>query len=193
MLSTFAIIKIRIEVDIMAIIIIVLLISVLLLITNIFTDKITFLTIKLNNIEEKINSTLIKRKELIKDSEEVIKEVVKTKKEIYSGLSKINDKNITMMELDRKLLIYINEFYLIKDKYLDLQKNEEFQKIAFKIAETEDLLNAYKDYYNDNASKYNKLIKQFPIIIITLIKRKKEKLFFDNKSINDNDYNEFKY
>lgn len=177
----------------MAIIIIVLLISVLLLITNIFTDKITFLTIKLNNIEEKINSTLIKRKELIKDSEEVIKEVVKTKKEIYSGLSKINDKNITMMELDRKLLIYINEFYLIKDKYLDLQKNEEFQKIAFKIAETEDLLNAYKDYYNDNASKYNKLIKQFPIIIITLIKRKKEKLFFDNKSINDNDYNEFKY
>lgn len=177
----------------MVVIIIVLIISILLLMINIFNDKISFLTIKLNNVEEKINSTLIKRKELIKDSENIIKDVVKTKKEIYIGFSDINNKNIDMMELDRKLLVYINEFYLIKDKYQNLQKNDDFQKIAFKIAETEDLLNAYKEYYNDNASKYNKLIKQFPIVIITLIKRKKEKLFFDNKSINDNDYNDFKY
>lgn len=26
------------------------------------------------------------------------------------------------MELDRKLLVYMNEFYLIKDKYEELQK-----------------------------------------------------------------------
>lgn len=176
----------------MIIVIVVFILSLMLLIYNIFHDKMVTLTINFDNIEEKINSTLIKRKELIKDSEKIIKKVVKTEKEIYNSLSSIND-DVSMMELDRKLLICINEFYLIKDKYQKLQKDEEFQKIAFKITETEDLLNAYKDYYNDNAAKYNKLIRQFPIVISTVIKRRKEKSFFDKKSINDNDYNDFKY
>lgn len=176
----------------MIIVIVVFILSLMLLIYNIFHDKMVTLTINFDNIEEKINSTLIKRKELIKDSEKIIKKVVKTEKEIYNSLSSIND-DVSMMELDRKLLICINEFYLIKDKYQKLQKDEEFQKIAFKITETEDLLNAYKDYYNDNAAKYNKLIRQFPIVISTIIKRRKEKSFFDKKSINDNDYNDFKY
>lgn len=177
----------------MIIVIVVLILSFILLIYNIYHDKINFLITKLDNIEEKISSTLIKRKELIKDSEKVIKKGVKTNKDVYEGLSEINDNNTNMMELDRKLLIYINEFYLIKEKYQKLQKDDEFQKISFAITETEDLLNAYKDYYNDNSEKYNKLIKKFPVIITTLIKRRKEKLFFDKKSINDNDYSDFKY
>lgn len=193
MLSTFAIILFRIEVGKMTLIIIVLILSIVLFIYNIYHDKLTFLSIKLKNIEEKINSTLIKRKELIKDSEKIIKDITKTNKQIYEGLENLNNSNVNMMELDRKLLIYINEFYLIKDKYQKLQKNEDFQKIAFKVTETEDLLNAYKDYYNNQASKYNKLIKSFPVVFTSLIKRRKEKLFFDKKSLNDNDYNEFKY
>lgn len=177
----------------MVLIIVALIICIILFIWNIYVDKLNFITIKLNAIEEKINSTLLKRKELIKDSEKIIKEVVNTKKEIYVGLSNLNDKDMNMMELDRKLLVYISEFYLIKEKYNKLQKNEEFQKVSFKITETEDLLNAYKDYYNDKASSYNKLIKSFPIILITLFKRKKEKLFFDKKNLGDSDYDEFKY
>ena len=94
----------------MWIIITVFIIGIILLIYNIYHDKIKFLIIRLDNIEEKINSTLIKRKELIKESEKIIKDVVKTEKEIYSGLSEINNKNMNMMELDRKLLIHINEF-----------------------------------------------------------------------------------
>ena len=50
-----------------------------------------------------------------------------------------------------------------------------------------------KEYYNDTIQKYNKLIKTFPISIVSLFKRKKEKLFFDQKSMNDSDYSEFKY
>ena len=160
---------------------------------NIYHDKLTFLNIKLISIEEKINSTLIKRKELIKDSEKIIRNITKTNKQIYEGFEEVNEKETNMMELDRKLLVYINEFHLIKDKYQKLQKDDDFQKIAFKINETEDLLNAYKDYYNDNASKYNKVIKCFPVCIISLLKGRKEKLFFDSKNSSDNDYNDFKY
>ncbi len=177
----------------MIIVIIVFIICVILLMYNIYHDKFMFLTTKLNLIEEKINSTLIKRKDLIKEAEKIIKEVVDTDKDIFQGLKNINNDKMNMIVLDRKLLVYVNEFYLIKDKYKKLSKNEDFQKTAFLINETEDLLNAYKDYYNDYAGKYNKLIKKFPISIISIIKKRKEKSFFDKKNTSDNDYNDFKY
>ena len=157
----------------MLIVITVLIISLILLIVSIYRDKINFLSVKLANVEEKINSTLLKRKELLKDSEDVIKEITKTKKEVYINFDELNDKEISMMELDRKLLVYMNEFYLIKDKYEELQKSDDFKKIAFML--------------------YNKVIKCFPVCIISLLKGRKEKLFFDSKNSSDNDYNDFKY
>ncbi len=177
----------------MLIVIIVLILCILIFSYKIYRDKFIFLNIKINNVEEKINSTLIKRKELIKEAEETIKEIVNTDKQIFEGINSLDNSSVNMMELDRKLLTYINEFYLIKDKYKKLQKDETFKKIDYSINETEDKLNAYKEYYNDTAQKYNKLIKSFPFIVVTKIKRKKEKLFFDKKSLSDNDYNNFKY
>lgn len=177
----------------MLLVILTLIICVIIYAGTIHHDKLSFINKKLQNIEEKINSTLVKRKSLIHDSETIIKDVLNTNKQIYENLTKINNQSTSMMELDRKLLIYINEFYLIKDKYKKLQNNEEFQKIAYAINETEDKLNAYKEYYNESASKYNELIKKFPQNIISFIKKRKEKTFFDQKSINDNDFNDFKY
>lgn len=177
----------------MVLIIITLIICIIVFLCAISKDELTFICVKLENIEEKINSTLIKRRSLIQDSEKIIKEVLDTNKQIYENLEELYKSNISMMELDRKLLVYINEFYLIKDKYKKLQSNKPFQKIAFQINETEDKLNAYKEYYNDTITEYNKLIKKFPQIIISFIKRRKEKEFFDKKSINDGDYADFKY
>lgn len=159
----------------------------------IFNDKLSLISIKLKNIEEKLNSTLIKRKSLIEDSEKIIKEILKTDKNIYQGIGEINDPSINMIELDRKLLVYINEFYLVKDKYKKLNSSEEFLSVAYAINDTEDLLNAYKEYYNEVAENYNKLIGIFPMNVISFINRRKKKEFFDRKSISDNDYSEFKY
>lgn len=177
----------------MIIVITVFILCLIIYIYSLYHNKLLFLNIKISNVEEKIKSTLIKRLELIKESETLIKKIVNTDKQIYEGLDESLNSNSSMMRQDRKLLIYINEFHLIKDKYKKLQKNEDFKKVSYAIDETEDALNAYKDYYNDVVQKYNKLIKTFPIIIISFIKRRKEKLFFDKKSINDNDYNSFKY
>ena len=170
----------------------ILLIGIIFLLYNAYHDKLVFISIKLDNIEEKINSTLIKRKELLKHAEDIIKKKLKTEKNIFEGFDELSDTN-DIIKLDRKLLVYIGEFHLIKDKYDKLSDDEEFQKVSFTIEETEDLLNAYKNYYNDNATNYNKLIRKFPVIFTTIIKRRKEKEFFDNKSINDNDYSDFKY
>ncbi len=177
----------------MAIIIVTLIICIVLFLWALYRDKLLFIKVKLENVEEKINSTLIKRRALVQDSEKIIKNVLDTDKQIYENVSDLSNPNISMMELDRKLLVYINEFYLIKDKYKKLQNSDEFQTIAFEINETEDKLNAYKEYYNDTALKYNKLIKSFPQNIISFIKRIREKEFFDKKSISDSDYKDFKY
>ena len=42
-------------------------------------DKLNFIEVKIDTIEEKINETLIKRREILKDAEIKIKEIVKTK------------------------------------------------------------------------------------------------------------------
>lgn len=161
----------------MLVIIIALVVAMLIFVFYVYHSKINFLNTKINTIEEKINSTLIKRKELLSDSESIIKQTINTNKTIYEGFDKVISNN--MIEFDRKLLIYMKEFYLIKDRYEELQKNEEFQKLSFALNETEDLLAAYKTFYNDSAQKYNKLISSFPLIIISFITKNKKKQFFD--------------
>lgn len=169
----------------MIIVIVLIILCILFAFYKDYIYKFKFINVKMSNIEEKINSTLIKRKELIKDSEEVIKEIIKTKKDIYEGINNLNEEKLNMIELDRKLLNYINEFFLIENRYKRLKENENFEKIYFAINETEDLLIAYKDYYNDTADEYNKLIRKFPIVIVAKLKGKKEKLFFDKKLNSD--------
>lgn len=169
----------------MIFIVVTIIICIILFIYISLSDNFSLINIKLKNIEEKINSTLINRKTLLMESEDIIKETLKTKKQIYEDIDKLNNANISMMELDRKLLVYINEFHLINDKYKKLKSNDNFQKIAYKIEQTEDLLDAYKEYYNMVASKYNKYISTFPISIISFIKGRKEKSFFDKNNIND--------
>lgn len=164
----------------MIIVAIALILATILFIYFISKDKMVIYSMKLKNIEEKINSTLIKRKELLKDSEEKIKEILNTNKTIYENFNELNNGSNDMIKFDKKLAIYTNEFNLIKDKYKKLKNNEDFQKIAFKLNETEDLLKAYKEYYNKYAESYNKLLKSFPFIIINIFKRKKKKNYFDN-------------
>ena len=78
-------------------------------------------------------------------------------------------------------MTYVNEFYIIGSRYKKLKDDVKYQKLYYDILETEDLINAYKEYYNETAIKYNKLINSFPYVIIYKIKGKKTKLFFDRK------------
>ncbi|MEG2311540.1 MAG: LemA family protein [Bacilli bacterium] len=165
----------------MIFLIIVLILAVSFIIYSFCHDKLMIINIKLTNIEEKIDSILIERHEILKDSEVLIKDVLNTKKEIFTGLSGLNYNRLTRFEFDRKLLTYANEFYLVKDKYKELNENDSFQKLSFSLAETEDLLCAYKDFYNDSTENYNTTLKKFPIVIYSILSRKKEKSFFDKK------------
>ena len=163
----------------MTFIIIIVIVFVIALLYFIHHDKLVFINQKIFTIEEKLKSTLIKRKEILKDAEKEIKELVKTDKEVFSNLQEIDSKKLNMFELDKKLIVYKKEFSLVTDKYDVLKTNEEFQKLSFAISETSDKLETYRKYYNKYAEEYNKVIKSFPIIITTIFTGRKQKEFFD--------------
>jgi len=166
-------------------VIITLVLSILIVTYSICKDKFSFINIKLVNVEEKINSILIKRKDLIQDSEKIIKKTLNTTKNIYESLNDIDEVTKDMIVFNKKLEVCVNEIHLINDKYKKLQNNDEFQKILFTLDDTTNHLEAYKNYYNDSAESYNKLLGTFPINFIAFLKRKKKKSLFPNKPNNN--------
>ena len=151
-------------------VIIVLILSVLYYFYSAYKNKAKILNINIKTIEEKLNSNILKRKELLKDSESLIKEITKTKKEIYTNFDILNEK-LNIFEMDSKTLSFLNEYNMIKEKNDKLNRNSDFLKLNFTIEENEDDINAYKSYYNKNVEEYNKLVSN-----------KKNKNFFNLKT-----------
>ena len=151
-------------------VLIVLILSVLYYFYSAYKNKVKILNINIKTIEEKLNSNILKRKELLKDSESLIKEITKTKKEIYTNFDILNEK-LNIFEMDSKTLSFLNEYNMIKEKNDKLNRNSDFLKLNFTIEENEDDINAYKSYYNKNVEEYNKLVSN-----------KKSKNFFNLKT-----------
>ena len=151
-------------------VLIVLILSVLYYFYSAYKNKAKILNINIKTIEEKLNSNILKRKELLKDSESLIKEITKTKKEIYTNFDILNEK-LNIFEMDSKTLSFLNEYNMIKEKNDKLNRNSDFLKLNFTIEENEDDINAYKSYYNKNVEEYNKLVSN-----------KKNKNFFNIKT-----------
>ena len=116
---------------------------------------------------------------------------VRLKKAINKTLEPMN-KKISNFELDRQLVLATNEFTSLKTEYKELEKSEEIKKISVSLREIDDKLDTLKKYYDKNITKYNKLVRTFPNNIVALICKYEEKLFYDKKNMNDDDYNDFK-
>ena len=154
----------------MIVVLIILILSVLYYFYSAYKNKLRILNININIIEEKLNSNILKRKELLKDSEKLIKDITKTKKEVYPNIEILNEK-LNMFEMDSKTLSFLNEYNMIKEKNDKLNKSSDFLKLNFTIEENEEDINAYKIYYNKNVTEYNKLVSN-----------KKSKNFFNLKT-----------
>ena len=90
------------------------------------------------------------------------------------------------------MLFRSNEFAVLKEEYPEIEKSTEIKKIKGQINEIDLKLDNEIDYYNENISIYNSLLKKFPSNIVATVCKYKEKLFFDRKDMNDEDYNDFK-
>ena len=132
--------------------------------------------IRINEVESMIDTYLRNKYDLINKSIPIIKGNIKSEKEIFGEIVKLRSRKIGNFELYRILTRASNELNELRTEYND---------IDIKID------NAI-EYYNDNITIYNSLLKKFPSNIIATFGKYKEKLFFDRKDMNDDDYDDFK-
>lgn len=166
----------------LSIIIVVCLILIILVATyNHFQDYI----IRINEADVNIDAVLRKRFDLLNKSIGIIKTNIETEEEILDEIVKLRSKKLTNFELDRNLYEAINDFHVIKEKYPELQTNEEFMKIDINLMESESEIVGLRKYYNDIITDYNKLVKSCPSNIIAILKNYKTKDYFDGNNVDN--------
>ena len=150
------------------------------------------LIIRINEAEANIDAVLRKRFDLLNKSIDVIKANTKTEENVLEQIVKLRSRKLSNFDLDRKLYDGLKEFEKYKEEYPKLKSVESFMKIDIALNESEAEIVAFRKYYNDIITDYNKLVKSFPTNIIALIFKFKSKLYFDGKDRNDEIVDDFK-
>ncbi len=162
-----------------------------LLIANTFNNFQNYI-IRINEAEANIDSTLRTRFDLLNKSIDIIKANTKIEGDIMTTIVKLRSRKLSNFDLDRQLYEGIKEFNKHKEEHPELKKSEVFTKIDISLSESEAEIVAFRKYYNDIITDYNKLVKKFPSNIIALIFKFKPKLYFDGKDMSDDDNKDFK-
>ena len=171
---------------------ILLAISLLIIWISTSYNQFQVLIIRINEAEANIDAVLRKRFDLLNKSIDVIKENTKTEEDVLEQIVKLRSRKLSNFELDRKLYDALKEFEKFKEKYSKLKTAESFMKIDIALNESEAEIVAFRKYYNDIITDYNKLVKSFPTNIIALFFKFKSKLYFDGKDMNDEIVDDFK-
>jgi len=150
------------------------------------------LIVRINEVEVNIDSTLRKRFDLLNKSINLIKANTDIEGEVLEVIVKLRSRKLSNFDLDRQLYEAINQFHFYFNTYSSLKENESLIKINLDLNETEHEIIAFRKYYNDNITEYNKLIKKFPTNIVGKTLKYKEKTYFDGKNMNDDIINDFK-
>lgn len=154
-------------------------------------NKIQVFAIRINEAEANIDSVLRKRFDLLNKSIDVIKAHTEDEN-VLDSVVKLRSKKLSNFELDRMLYDGIKEFCKYKDQIPELKVNETFMKIDIALGESEAEIMAFRKYYNDIITDYNKIVKSFPANIVAIIFKFKPKLYFDGKDMNDDIIKDFK-
>jgi len=148
--------------------------------------------IRMNEAEANIDSTLRKRFDLLNKSITIIKTTTKIKDDIMIDIENLRSQKISNFDFDRKLYDLINEFNKYKELYPELKQNDTFVKIDIELSESEAEIVAFRKYYNDIVTNYNKLVHKFPSNLVALICKYNHKNYFDGKDMTDDDIEDFK-
>lgn len=168
-----------VQTTLLIVIIVCLLIMIFVAIYNNFQISL----IRIDEAEHNIKNVLTERFNLLDKAREIISNNTDEKKPL-EACEKLRSKKLDDVELDNELLPIINEFYTYESKYPDLKANEQFMNISFALDGTESELEAFKKYYNDIITDYNKMVKTFPTNLVAICSKYKKKQYFENKKEN---------
>lgn len=149
--------------------------------------------IRINEVESKIDDSLREKFDIILKLNNIIKEKIKTNKVLVDDLTKLKEKDISSFEMDRNLVEAMNKVNFVKSKFNELDNDDETVKLMFEIEDIDESLKAFKKFYNETITDYNRLIRIFPYNIVGKILKYKEKTFFDGKDMTDDYIKDFKF
>lgn len=148
--------------------------------------------IRINEVESMIDNNLRNKYDLLNRAIPIIKSDLPKDREIFGEIVKLRSRKIGNFDLYRVLVRTSNEFSALREEFPDIDRSSEIKKIRGQISDIDLKLNNEIDYYNENISIYNSLLKKFPSNIVAIFCKYNEKLFFDRKDMNDEDYEDFK-
>lgn len=148
--------------------------------------------IRINEVESIIDTSLRSKYDLINRAIPIIKSNIDSDKDMFGDIVKLRSRKIGNFELFRVLKKASIELEGLHNTHPEMDKSDEIKKIIKEIKEIDDKVDNSTSYYNDNITIYNTLIKKFPSNIVAMLCKYKEKLFFDRKDMNDDDYDDFK-
>jgi len=156
---------------------------------NIFQDYI----IRINEVDANIDTSLRKRFDLLMKANEVMTSILDLKDDALPDIKKLkDDKKISSFDLDRRLYESLTKYYGIREDNPELKENVDFVKTDIEIHNSESEMGAYRRYYNDCITKYNKLVKSFPSNIVGFLTGQRVKNYFDGKNLYDDNIDDFK-
>lgn len=141
--------------------------------------------IRINEVESNIDNTLRKKFDLLSKSKAIVENKLPDLENPLKIVEELHSKKMSNFELDRALEEAIIEFESYKSKI----KDKEYDKIVTLLSETEAELIAYRKYYNDVTTDYNRLRHRIPTNLVALVCGYKDRNYYDNKNIakeNDN-------
>ncbi len=180
------------EILLLIIIIIILLICGIVIFYATIYNKFQDYIIRINEVEVLIDTNLRNKYDLINRAVPIVKSNIDKDRNVFGEIVKLRSRKIGNFELYRILMRASLELDGLKSEYPDIEKSDEVKKILKQISDIDIKVDNCIDYYNDNISVYNTLIKKFPSNIIATFCKYEEKLFFDRKDMNDDDYEDFK-
>jgi LemA protein len=144
--------------------------------------------VRINEVESNIDNTLrTKYDTLIK----ALKGKNKNSN-LITELEELKDKEVSTFDFDRELITITNKLYEQIDSDKKQNTSNNIKKVYIELGELDERLSAYKQYYDDNISQYNRLVKMFPTNFVAKVSRLKEKNFFEDRNLNDKNINDFK-
>ena len=172
--------------------VIILLVCIIAIFSATVYNKFQEYIIKINEVESMIDNYLRNKYDLINRCIPIIKSNIDSDKEVFGEIVKLRSRKIGNFELYRVLMRASNELNGLILEFPSVNKSDEIKKICKQIEDIDIKIDNATQYYNDNISVYNTLLKKFPSNIIATFCKYEEKLFFDRKNMNDDDYEDFK-
>ena len=142
-------------------------------------SKLKSLSIKIEEAENNVSDILKEKHDLLTSVDSIMKS--KDKDDLFPGLDKINLDDISNIELNKELSKYDKVIIELTDFNKEIVYDDNEQEIFEKLIKTNINRLAIEKYYNDNVTKFNKLLDKFPSNIISKFRDYSKKDLFKNE------------